>query len=72
MEIENLSELEIKWLRTRGGRTNSDVYEGKGRKYVIMIDRNGIDTKVYIPDNKELHKLFNIKKDGTERKKILS
>jgi hypothetical protein len=71
MNTKDLSELEIKWLRTRGGRSAGDVYKDDTGMFVIMVNKNGDDVKEYIPTKRRLNKMFNYKKDGTKRKRIL-
>lgn len=42
-------ETKILWLRSRGGRTLSDVLEDKCGEYVLMGDSKGKEMKVYLP-----------------------
>jgi len=70
MEQKDLSELEIKWLSSRGGRLARDVYQDEKWKYVVMINEKGEEVKEYIPKKRKLIKMFMIKKDGTKRETI--
>jgi hypothetical protein len=70
MEQKDLSELEIKWLKSRGGRLAGDVYKDDTGMFVIMVNKNGNDVKEYIPKKRKLIRMFMIKRDGTKRKTI--
>lgn len=56
----NLTHLEYMWLRSRGGRMESDVlFDDHIGKYVLMSDGNGGLYKKAIPSEKELQDMFN-------------
>lgn len=53
------SDLELWWLRTRGGRTEMDVLiDEVGAKFVYMGDGNGGLERVYIPSEETIRELM--------------
>lgn len=61
MTNEEMTVMELRWLRTRGGRTSVDVSIDEIGKYVLMGNRYMEGMKVYIPSQKELVEMFQIK-----------
>lgn len=51
-----LSEKQIRWLDSRGGRNINDVQEDEEGLFVYMGSGNGPDVKVYIPEDKPVSK----------------
>jgi len=60
--MEQLTNSELNWLTTRGGRTPGDVEVDEIGKYVIMHNSDGLEVKVYIPSNfkLEIHSAYAI------------
>jgi hypothetical protein len=58
-----LTHFEKLWLNSRGGRNASDVLvDEAGKKYVLMSSgKKGKDVAVYIPEEKEIIRIFNEK-----------
>jgi len=80
--MNELTNSELNWLNSRGGRTPGDVETDEIGKYVIMHSVDGLEVKVYIPSNfkLEIHSAhsFNrsekrrrFKKHGKRKKKKL-
>lgn len=68
-KIKGLSNLEIKWLNSMGGRNKYDAqYDREKKRYFITMYRlNGELRIIYIPTWPTLNRMFNTKKDGTKR-----
>ena len=70
--MNELTNSELNWLNTRGGRTPGDVEVDEIGKYVIMHNVDGLEVKVYIPKNfkLEIHSAFsNHRRKGWKPKK---
>ena len=62
--------LSVWWLNSRGGRTLNDCFTDSKGKYVLMLDKNGFDTPVYIPEYSVLEILKKENDEELEKRLI--